>query len=302
MQRKFAAARLGTAATLLSLALAATAQAGPALDRIAADKKIRLGMREDAPPFSFIADGHPAGFSVELCGLMAGAILETSKLENLDGTFVPVDAENRFDALAKGDIDVLCGATTATLSRREMVSFSIPTFSTGVGAVVARDAPDAVKQVLLTLQPEMLSKADFEKALSGTSVGALAGTTAADWLETGPLSEIDGIEVTTFDDHAAGIAAAKDGTIAAYFADKALIQGTLSVTGQTDSVEISSTTFTHEPYALALPRDDEDLRLVVDRALSDLYRSGKIFGLYEKYFGKPNAQAVLFYNLVALPD
>ena len=123
-------------AAALVLASTGPAVAGPVLDRIMADKQIKLGVRADAPPFSALVDGFPIGFSVDLCSAVAAAISEVSDVEEMEGALFVVDTANRFDALQAGEIDVLCGATTATLRRREFVSFTIPTFATGVGAVI----------------------------------------------------------------------------------------------------------------------------------------------------------------------
>lgn len=289
-------------AAVLLVASAAEVQAGPVLDRIVAEKMIRLGVRTDAPPFASLVDGRPAGFTVELCGLIAGAIMRTSEIEGLSGRMITVDTGERFDALKDGRIDVLCGATTATLTRRETVSFSIPTFSTGLGAVVRADAPELLREVLVAGGPAALSKAAVGAALGGKTLGVRANTTAADWLASGPLSAMEGVEIRAVDDHSAGIAGVADGSLAAYFADKAILLGVLSGREDAASFQLSRTSFTTEPYALALPRGDEDLRLAIDRALSFLYRQGAIYQIYERHFGKPTAEAALFYTIVSLPE
>ena len=60
--------------------------------------------------------------------------------------------------------------------------------------------------------------------------------------------------------------------------------------------------FTYEPLALALPRGDEDFRLLVDRALSAIYRSGEIGDLYAGWFGEPDEAALTFFRLHTLPE
>ena len=65
---------------------------------------------------------------------------------------------------------------------------------------------------------------------------------------------------------------------------------------------ISRNTFTSEPYALAMPRDDEALRLAIDRALSYIYRSGAIYQVFSKHFGKVGPEVVFFYSVMALPE
>jgi polar amino acid transport system substrate-binding protein/glutamate/aspartate transport system substrate-binding protein len=60
-----------------------------------------------------------------------------------------------------------------------------------------------------------------------------------------------------------------------------------------------------EPYALALPRGDEEFRLAVDRALSHIYRGGEIAGIFKRTFGentKPRQTLQTLYLIVALPD
>lgn len=287
------------------MALAATvppASAGPALDRIVSEKTIRLGVRTDAPPFAYIQDDQLFGFTIELCGMVAEAIVQTSQIEDLGAEIIPVQTGERFKALQNGEIDVLCGATTATLRRREIVSFSIPTFLTGVGAVVAADAPDSLKDVLVNATPEFLPKDKLSAALAGKALGFRSNTTAYTWLRTGPLAGIEGIELQAFGDHALGVAAVADGTVAAYVADKAILLGVLNNTEQPERFVLSGGTYTDEPYALALPRGDEDLRLVIDQALSFLYRTGAIFDSYERNFGKPTADVMQFYKSVKLPE
>jgi ABC-type amino acid transport substrate-binding protein len=287
----------------IALALASgPALAGETMDRIVNEKNIRLGIRSDAPPFASVVDGQPQGFSVDLCGLIAGAIMTTSKIENMTGKFVEVTAEDRFEKLAAGEIDVLCGATTATLTRRAVMSFSIPIFSTGVSAVVAANAPDLLKEILVKGGPAAMSHAAIAEAFKGRKLGVRAGTTAEDWLIGGPLPKIEGVTVVPVEDHAAGLAAVAAGELDAYFGDKAILIAQRHASDKAEELLISRNTFTSEPYALAMPRDDEALRLAIDRALSHIYRSGAIYQVFSKHFGKVGPEVVFFYSVMALPE
>ncbi|MEM7499329.1 MAG: amino acid ABC transporter substrate-binding protein [Pseudomonadota bacterium] len=278
------------------------AEAGAVLDRIVERKAIRFGYRTDAPPFSSVVDGRPQGYSVDLCGRVAAAILKASDLQELTGTFTPVAAEGRFDALAEGRIDVLCGPTTATLSRREQVSFTIPVFATGVGAMLAADAPAALADPLMDALPGSLPDDAIPDALSGRRLGIRAGTTAESWLAAGEGEALGDAEIVSFDDHAAGVAAVVAGEIDVYFADQAILLGILARSEDVDRLQVSPATYTVEPYALAIPRGDEELRLVLDRALSLLFRKRAFEPLYERYFGPLTLQAQLFYRVAALPE
>ena len=59
-----------------------------------------------------------------------------------------------------------------------------------------------------------------------------------------------------------------------------------------------------EPYALMVRRGDANLRLVADRAIANLYRSGQVQGIYKKWFGKAKASNMLraLYVLQAIPE
>jgi ABC-type amino acid transport substrate-binding protein len=111
-----AAAAIVAVAILTLGGLAAIASAG-VLDRIGQDKTIRLAYREDAPPFSYKDKiGEPAGFMVDLCRDVAKRLAEQLKLPSLNVTYVAVTAGDRFEVIQQQKADVLCEATSATLS------------------------------------------------------------------------------------------------------------------------------------------------------------------------------------------
>jgi putrescine:ornithine antiporter len=49
-------------------------------------------------------------------------------------------------------------------------------------------------------------------------------------------------------------------------------------------------------------RGDDDLRLLVDRTLSQLYGSAEFSGLYARWLGEFDANAQSFFRLSALPE
>jgi len=283
-------------------ALPALATAGETLERIKGEELVRFGFRTDAPPFSSLVDGAPGGFSIDLCALVAGAIKDVTELKVFTAKFTPVGTGQRFDAIVNGDIDILCGATTATLDRREKVSFSIPTFITGVAALVRRDATGPLREVLVESGPDSLTPAVVAGALKGRRIGVRRDTTAESWLREGPLRGIEDAEIVLIESHGTGIEQVLAGEIDVYFADQAILSGQVRSSGSAAGLTITQRAFTHEPYALALPRGDEDFRLIVDRALSHLYRTGAILKLFERHFGQPDASVKLFYLMSALPE
>ena len=59
-----------------------------------------------------------------------------------------MSTNGRFQAVADGWADILCGASSVTLARRELVSFSIPVFQTGISPVMRADAPSFLRDIL----------------------------------------------------------------------------------------------------------------------------------------------------------
>lgn len=108
------------------------------LKRVADTGEFRIGYVPDAPPLSFHdADGNPTGYSIALCRNIARAVKSAVGLEEINLSYVPlILPEDRISAIVNHEVDIECGATTVTLSRREQVDFTLMTFITG-GAVLS---------------------------------------------------------------------------------------------------------------------------------------------------------------------
>ena len=259
--------RLVGALMVVTLALPSWAGA-QTLDQVRESGILKIGYREDAAPFSYKnAIGQPAGYTVELCQGVATAIADDLGLAQLALQYVPVTASNRFDAITGGQIDLLCGATTATLSRREVIDFSLGTFIDGGGVLLPVDAPGSFDQ------------------LAGQKVGVNAGTTTEAAL--GRALERHGIEaeVVLVGSHEEGLAKLEAGEIAAYFGDQAILIFLAAGSATPDKLKLGEGQFTLEPYALGMRRGDDDFRLAVDRALSNIYRSGEASLIFRNNFG-----------------
>lgn len=264
-----------------------TAAAATVIDHIRQDNSIRIAYREDAPPFSSKDKiGEPVGFMVDLCRAVAKDIAGQLNVESLNVTYVPVTAADRFDAIKQGKADMLCEPTSATLARRELVDFSIPTFVDGASLIIRADAPHDLK------------------GLAGQKIGVLAGTTTEQGLRDSLKRADVTAEVVPAKTHSEGLAMLDDGKIAAYFGDRSILVSLGNQSKAPDKLLLAEAYLSIEPYALALPRGDEDFRLAVDRALSHIYRNGQIAGIFKRTFGDANPGQTLqtLYLLVALPD
>ena len=111
------------------------------LDKIKATKTISLGYRESSFPFSYIGDDKkPSGYSVDLCTRIATGVQQQLGLADLTVKWVVVTPENRLAMVANGTVDIECGSTTNTLSRKEQVDFSYMTFVDGGSLLVPGNA------------------------------------------------------------------------------------------------------------------------------------------------------------------
>jgi ABC-type amino acid transport substrate-binding protein len=258
------------------------------LDRLRASGVIKIGYRSDAPPFSYASSvDEPAGYTVALCREVAARIKEQLKLDKLSIEYVPVGAEDRFKAVEDGKIDLLCGATTATLARRERVDFSLPTFVDGASVLLRADGPQTFGD------------------LEGRKVGVRAGTTTEEALANTVKDLKILVETVAVKDHKDGLAKLLNDEIGAYFADRAILFFLMAGSGAPEKLFLSEQQFTYEPYALALRKGDDAFRLEVDRALSRIYRSGAIATVFSSAFGasaKPTRELSALYRISALPE
>ena len=303
-EAKAAAVKVAAALAFAVVAAAGSASADT-LATIKQNGKLRIGYLEDARPFSY-ADpaGKAAGYSVTLCEKIAEAVRADVKSPELAVETVKVGVADRFEAVASGRIDLLCGAASETLERRKQVSFSLPIFPSGISAVVRDDAPDRLKAVLDGREPPYTPRwrANLAQVLEHRVLAASRGTTASSWLaERRKTLGVDA-QLLEVDSYPQGVDAVLSGRASAFFGDRAVLFETVARTPSAAKLTVLERQYTSEAIALALPRDDEDFRLLVDRTLSRLYRTGEIWPIYETYFGEPDETTRALFRFAALPE
>jgi ABC-type amino acid transport substrate-binding protein len=231
--------------------------------------QIRIGYRVSEPPMSFLdKDGKPTGYSIDIC---KGIVTE---LENKIGTdvkveYVPVTADGRFQALGDNKIDILCGSTTKTLSRSELVDFTQLTFVTGASLMTLRDN-------------KALDSAGFD----GTKIGVVKATTTEIALKKIIRETSTDAEVVLFNSAQESINALRQKKIDAFSSDQIVLIGLALKEHDPMNFAVKSDVFSFEPFAHAVRRNDADFRPVADRVISELYRSRKILEIYDKWIGK----------------
>jgi len=282
---------------MVAASLATVLHAGPVfaqgadgtLTKIKASGTLTIGYRESSPPFSFTGpDKRPAGYSIDLCLQVATAVQKSLGLPDLKLSWVPVTPETRIDAVKRGNVDIECGSTTASLSRQEQVDFSLMTFVDGGG-------------LLVTKESNLRGLAD----LAGKRVAVATGTTTERALAEFLKAEFIAVQTVPVKDHAEGLAALQAGKVDAYASDRGILVGLALTAPDPKRFGLSTIAFSYEPYAFMVRRNDAAFRLLVNRALAELYRSGRIAPIYDRWFGafgKPSLALQAMYQLNALPE
>jgi ABC-type amino acid transport substrate-binding protein len=283
----------GSAAVAVCLAfgpvLAEAAAPSPTLDRIKEARAITLGYRNDAAPFSFKdREGRVLGYSVELCARVATAVQKDLGLPEMRVLWTPLEAADRIAAVASGRVDIECGTTTATLTRMKAVDFSLPIFVDG-GSVLVR-AKSRLKRL-----------AD----LSGKKIAVIGGTTTEEAIVRALNALSSTAILVPVKDGATGMRELARGGVDAYAADRVVLARLRQRQAKPADFDFIEGDFSFEPYALVMGREDPELRLIVNRTLAGLYRSGDIDPIFQRWLGqlgRPGALLHSMFYLNTLPE
>lgn len=262
-----------TAVALGLLALPASAQeiSSPTLARVAESGVFRIGFVPDAPPMSFVnASGDTIGYSVDLCRHIGEAVRQRLGRPDIRFEFVPLIAPaERLQAVIDGRVDIECGATTVTLSRRELVDFTLMTYITGGTVLSLKRKP------ITTLED-----------LPGRRIAVIPGTTTQEALRRfGELNEYE-FTMVLIDTHEQGMEMLTAGKVDGYASDRAMLIGQVFRSQSGADYVMARSVFSREPYSLMLTRGDTEFRLLADRALASLFGSARIRRLHHNWFGR----------------
>lgn len=260
------------------------------LDKIARTGEFVIGYRTDSSPLSYEnSEGQPSGYSVDLCRRIAAGVKAHLGDKDIETKFVRITAEERISAVVDGKIDIECGSTTITLSRQEIVDFSLPVFVTGASVLSKASAGIQIMS-----------------DLSGKRVGVAKNTTTVGQLETYLEENLIDAEIVMVDDRIDGMTRLERGGIDALASDQIVLIGRILETRNPRQYSLMDSIFSYEPYGFVVRRNDADFRLVVNRSLAQLYRSGQQGDVFYKWIGRigitvPPVLAAM-YQLSTIPE
>jgi glutamate/aspartate transport system substrate-binding protein len=258
------------AVATFTLALPATAQEGT-LKKIKDSGSITVGHRDSSIPFSYYDDKQqPVGYAVDLCMRIVDAVKTELKMPKLEVKYQLVTSANRIPLMANGTIDLECGSTTNNLERQKTVWFTITHFLTANRWIAKKSA-------------NIKSLAD----LKGKTIVSTAGTTNIKQITEINAAQNLGMNIISANGHPEAFQMVETGRAVAFVMDDILLYSLAAQSRTPNDYAISAEAMSVEPYGIMVRKDDAPFKKVVDAAMVQIYKSGQISAIYDKWFLKP---------------
>jgi len=241
------------------------------LQKIYTGGVIRVGHRENSPPFAFLdARRRPIGYSLDICEVVVEEIARHLHKEDLKTEFVPVTPENRFDLVKSGAADIECGSTTASAERRLAMGFSPTIFVTGAKLLVKRGSG------IVSL-----------RGLQGKTAVLTKGTVHAEAIPKIAQQQNLAIQFIFADDHDRSFEALAAGKADAFINDDVQLHGMIAARDVESDYRVVGDFLTYADYALMFRHDDAEFAAVVRQAFERLAGSREIRAIYRRWFLRP---------------
>ena len=261
----------------LGLLLGSQVQANEApltgtLNKVANAKSITLGYRDASVPFSYVGDhtGQPMGYSVDLASKIVERIKQKLELPDLQVKYNLVTSQTRIPLVQNGTVDLECGSTGVTAERMQQVAFSY-------GFIYVKG------QLLTAKDSGIKSFAD----LRGKNVVTTAGTTNERFLKSYNIDHNIDMFVISAKDHGEAFQMLQSGRAAAFYMDDALLYGERAKARDPHNWVVVGEEQSREIYSCMVRKGDPQFLELVNSTLADLYSSGEINGIYNRWFQQP---------------
>lgn len=212
------------------------------------------------PPFEYMDNGKPAGFSVEFMDLLAkkaGLTSEWAEPLKFD-TLLPLVKQG-------GKIDVACASITINDQRKKEIDFTDPYLDSNQGVAVLKDGPFKTAKDL---------NAD------GKKIGVQSGTTGEAWAK----ENVPAAQLVVFDDTVSAFNALQAGKVDAVISDLP-VEKWMAKTSFTN-VKVIEEVPTGEQYGVVVSKDNPELTKALNKALAEIKADGSYQKLLDKYFGE----------------
>ena len=250
----------------------APANANGTLDKIKQSGTIVVGHRDSSIPFSYIADdpNQPIGYAHDLEMKVVEAVKEKLNMPDLKIRYNLITSQTRIPLVQNGTVDFECGSTTNNEERQKQVAFSNGFFEIGTRLLTKKDS--GIK--------------DFED-LKGKTLVTTAGTTSERYIRQYNDDKKMNTNIISAKDHGEGFLMLENGRADAFMMDDVLLAGEKAKAKNPDDWVIVGTPQSFEIYGCMMRKDDPEFKAVVDEALANVFKSGEINAIYDKWFMNP---------------
>ncbi|MGH2593340.1 MAG: transporter substrate-binding domain-containing protein [Anaerolineae bacterium] len=238
---------------------APAAPAGGTLERVQQTGVVRIGIRFDFPPVSYIDEsGNWIGFDVDIAEEIAKRLGVT--LER-----VRVDETTRITFLQSGQIDLAVASMNHTRKREDAVDFSQSYFWGN--------------------QTFLVQSGKYEKLeeLFGQTVAMNKGSSAIDgWKKWAEAHGGQAGQIVEFSDKQEALQALKSGAVEGYGEDNIPLLG---LAAGDPNLVLAPGGFNAVRYGIGLPENDSNWRDSINLILQDMVADGVFQTIYDRWFG-----------------
>jgi glutamate/aspartate transport system substrate-binding protein len=207
---------------------------------------------------------------MDICHAIVEAVKKKLNMPNLKVNYQLVTSANRIPLMANGTIDLECGSTTNNIARQKEVSFTITHFVTANRWVAKKSSN------IKTLND-----------LKGKTIVSTAGTTNIKQITEINAAQNLGMNIISANGHPEAFQMVETGRAVAFVMDDIIEAGLVANSQKPGDYEISAVGLSVEPYGIMLRKDDKAFKAVADKAMIEVYKSGQINAIWEKWFQKP---------------
>lgn len=260
--------RVGLIVSALAVLLVLTAcGSGKALSeqnvvtRAKQSNTITWGVKADTKLFGLmdVKDGRIKGFEIDLAKALTKQILGSKG----KASFVQVTSQTRISLLNNGNIDAIMATMTITPEREKQVDFSRSYFDAGQSLLVKKGS--GIKDVN-----------DLNKK-GATVLGVVGSTSVQNVAKAAPKAK-----VLQLSDYAQAMTALKSGQGQALTTDNGILAG---MAVENPGYELVGGAFTKEPYGIAINKGQGEFKGDLNKALTQVEKSGEYNQLLKKWFG-----------------
>jgi polar amino acid transport system substrate-binding protein len=246
---------------LLLIACQAGQTTGSTYDQIVDEGVVRVGVRNDNPPMSFIdGDGDWVGFDIDLANALGAQL-------GVEPELVVVDGTTRISFLQNGEVDISVASMNHTRDRDDAIDFTITYFWDNQSFLIRKGTYNSIDELM------------------GQTVAANAGSSAiSSWQEYSAENGGPAPDIVEFADKLAAMQALRDGAVEGYTEDNITM---LSLATGDPNLELLPGGHNPVQFGIGLPNDDSLWRDQLNYALQELWQDGTYQEIYDRWFVGP---------------